>query len=237
MNQINPATYNFVAYREDTFAFALLIENTEGDPIDVNDTFDSLSMRVFLPNREENPALEPELSVSGNQITGVLSSQDTKKLSGRAYWYEVRVTFNGNEETLLNGRFQVRNAQDGKGAQAADLNVTVDFTTLEVTVQTADSAALALQAVADANDARDEAQTARDEAVTAKDNSETARDEAVTAKNDAETARDDAIDAKNDAETAKDEIQALAQQIEDNKFISQQAWDTAALLKLTQIEE
>lgn len=74
----------------------------------------------------------------------------------------------------------------------------------------AENAAAVEQAKQDAQTARNQAQTAKDDAVSAKNTAVGAKDDAVSAKNTAVSAKDDAVSAKNTATTKAQEASASA---------------------------
>jgi hypothetical protein len=76
--------------------------------------------------------------------------------------------------------------------------------------QYAENALAVEQAKQDAQTAKDQAQTAKDDAVSAKNTAVTAKDDAVSAKNTAVSAKDDAVSAKNTATTKAQEASTSA---------------------------
>ena len=76
--------------------------------------------------------------------------------------------------------------------------------------QYAQNASAIEQAKQDAQTAKDQAQTAKDDAVSAKNTAVTAKDDAVSAKNTAVSAKDDAVSAKDTAVTKAQEADASA---------------------------
>jgi len=143
---MNPATYNFQAYYGNTFGFAFILTDPEGDPLDPS-LVEGVTMRIFSPGREKDPIIEPALEQSGNILTGTLSKDDTKRLNGIVSYYELNATYPDGRVTLVNGRILSARAHTGGTQKAADLNVSVNIETLEVEVSMADSAALALNAL------------------------------------------------------------------------------------------
>lgn len=163
---MNPASYNFHTYRENTFAFAFILQDGEGDPLDMSLLTD-LSMRVFLNGRESRPVIEPDLSITGNHVTGVLSSDDTERLAAMSTYYELNAMMGERFVTLVNGRIIPSRASTGGTQKGADLNVAVNIETLEVSLSVADSAALAMKALAEIEAMADQVHEDRDRAETA----------------------------------------------------------------------
>jgi hypothetical protein len=149
-----PGSVNFTVYRQDTFAFAFIFKDTQGDPFDMENLGD-VTMRVFVPNREGDPLFSPTLSENGNVITGLFSPEQTILLTARQYYFEMRSTFQGREVTLINGAIEAKDATDGIGVTDAVSDVTIDLASQVVDVELGDSATIALQAAADSIAARD----------------------------------------------------------------------------------
>src|SRR5690554_489658 len=127
---MTPATYNFQTYYGNTYGFAFILLNDEGDPLDMS-LFTGFSMRLFTPRRENDPWLKPELTVRDNVVTGTLQPDDVERLAG-VYYYELNATYDGGRVTLVNGRVLSARANTGGTQKAADLNLTVNIDPLEV---------------------------------------------------------------------------------------------------------
>jgi hypothetical protein len=180
-----PGSVNFTVYRQDTFAFAFIFKDTQGDPFDM-DNLGDVTMRVFVPNREGDPLFSPTLSENGNVITGLFSPEQTILLTARQYYFEMRSTYLGREVTLINGAIEAKDARDGIGVTDAVSDVTIDLASQTIEVTLGDSATIALQA-------KNDAVAARDVSISEANRSEQEADRSFTEADRAETEADRSI--------------------------------------------
>lgn len=151
---MRPATIPLEMYREATGSFAFILNDTAGQPFDMN-LLGEISMRVFTAEGEPTPIFVPPLSVSDNVISGELTDIQTVQTRGSTYWYEIRTTYLGKSVFLFNGPVTTLDATSGKGTTDDIVEAVVDLVGLAVTATLGDSASIALQAKADAETARD----------------------------------------------------------------------------------
>ncbi len=248
-----PGSVNFTVYRQDTFAFAFIFKDTQGDPFDMENLGD-VTMRVFVPNREGDPLFSPTLSENGNVITGLFSPEQTILLTARQYYFEMRSTFQGREVTLINGAIEAKDATDGIGVTDAVSDVTIDLASQTIEVTLGDSATIALQAKNDAVAARDvsiseanrseqeadrsfaEAERAETEADRAEAEADRALQEGQQQVSLATTQAGNALTQANRAEAEADEAQSARLDVQnavDAFILAYQALNEVAGLKAT----
>ena len=103
-----PQRSDLAAYRGATFDFTLSFQNEDGSPWDLSQ-YQSVKIRFFTLNNQDNPEAEVTPEVENNDVSGTLSSEQTKFFYNRVVYYEAIFTKNDSSYYKANGRLTVWN--------------------------------------------------------------------------------------------------------------------------------
>ena len=104
-----PVRNDLNAYRGATFAFTLSFQNEDGTPWDLT-KYQDIRVHFFTPNKQDTPeVILDELTISAGDVSGTLSSAQTKYFFNRVSYYEAIFTKADGNYYKANGVFSVWN--------------------------------------------------------------------------------------------------------------------------------
>lgn len=197
LKEIQPAQVNFGSYRDSTFNFSFtLFDLTSGTKTAMDlSVYQSIEYRLFQKKNIDDPDIKlvsgTNLTVNGNELLGEITDEQTKSLFGKVLYHQLLFKLaDGSQFYYVAGRFTIANTEGS--ATQADIEVTVDSVTNEVTIEGLQSVAKAVQAAIDAETAETNAQTSETNAATSATNASTSATNASTSAATASTEADDA---------------------------------------------
>ena len=105
-----PIRNDLAAYRGGTFDFTLSFRNVDGTPWDMS-KYQVIKAQFFTLNSQDSPevVLDEQLTISGGDVSGTLSSDTTRYFNNRRAFYEVVCIQADSRMYKANGVFSVWN--------------------------------------------------------------------------------------------------------------------------------